>query len=244
MALLEITNLTKRFGGLTALNSVDLKVEQGEIVGLIGPNGAGKTTLFSVIAGYNSPDAGSVHFKGKDITGWETHRIARLGMNRTFQVVKPFSDMNVLENVMVGAMMHDASVSAARKKAQETLEFCGLSDKADFLGKELTVAAKKRLEVARALASDPALLLLDEVMAGLNPSEVNEAVKLIHQIHDRGITLLVIEHVMEVIMPISDRVAVLNYGKKIADCEPEQAVNDPQVMAAYFGSIDEEQEGA
>ncbi|MEA5059934.1 MAG: ABC transporter ATP-binding protein [Candidatus Pelethousia sp.] len=242
MALLEITNITKRFGGLTALDSVNLQVEQGEIVGLIGPNGAGKTTLFSVIAGYAKPDMGRVVFKGKDITNWETYRIAKMGMNRTFQVVKPFSDMNVLENVMVGALMRSSSVKDARKKAMETLEFCSLADKADFLGKELTVAAKKRLEVARALASDPSLLLLDEVMAGLNPSEVHDAVQLIHRIHDRGVTLLVIEHVMEVIMPISDRVAVLNYGKKIADCEPEKAVHDPQVIAAYFGTIDDEQE--
>lgn len=240
MALLEITGVTKRFGGLTAVNQVDLKVEQGEVVGLIGPNGAGKTTLFAIIAGYQTPNEGKVVFDGTDVTGWEPHKIARLGMSRTFQVVKPFGDMTVLENVMVGAMIHKSKVKEARDKALEVLEFCDLKDRADYLGREITVANKKRLEMARALATDPKLLLLDEVMAGLNPSEVNDAVELIHRIHEKGITLLVIEHVMEVIMPISHRVAVLNYGKKIVDCNPEEAVNDPEVISAYFGTTEVE----
>jgi branched-chain amino acid transport system ATP-binding protein len=243
MPLLELKQVTKRFGGLTALDHVDLTVEKGEIVGLIGPNGAGKTTLFSVIAGYQKPEEGQVFFKGKNITGMATHKIAHMGLSRTFQVVKPFSGMNVLENVMIGALMHNPHVKAAREKSMEVLEFCGLADKADFLGKELTVADKKRMEVARALATEPDLLLLDEVMAGLNPSEVHEAVEFIHQIHDKGYTLLVIEHVMEVIMPISHRVAVLNYGRKIADCLPRDAVNNPEVINAYFGEDDSEQEG-
>ena len=239
MALLEITGVTKRFGGLTAVDRVDMKVEQGEVVGLIGPNGAGKTTLFAIIAGYQNPNEGKVVFNETNITGWEPHRVARLGMSRTFQIVKPFGDMTVLENVMIGAMMHLPKVKDAREKAMEMLEFCNLHNRADYLGREITVANKKRLEMARALASDPKLLLLDEVMAGLNPSEVKEAIELIHRIHEKGITLLVIEHVMEVIMPISHRVAVLNYGKKIVDCSPEEAVNDPEVLSAYFGSTDD-----
>ncbi|MDR1619178.1 MAG: ABC transporter ATP-binding protein [Clostridiales bacterium] len=239
MALLELTGVTKRFGGLTAVDNVNLVLNEGEILGLIGPNGAGKTTLFAIIAGYLKPNEGKIVFNGVDITGKETHKIARMGMNRTFQVVKPFSDMNVVENVMVGAMMRNASVKRAREKAMDALEFCGLAHRADYLGRELTVANKKRLEVARALASDPKVLLLDEVMAGLNPSEVRDAVEFIHRIHARGVTLLVIEHVMEVIMPISHRVAVLNYGKKIVDSDPKQAVSDPEVISAYFGSTDE-----
>lgn len=239
MALLELTGVTKRFGGLTAVDHVDLTVNEGEVLGLIGPNGAGKTTLFAMIAGYLKPTEGKIVFKDRDITGMETYKIAHMGMNRTFQVVRPFGDMTVLENVMVGAMMRDANVKRAREKAMETLSFCGLKENADFLGRELTVAKKKRLEVARALASDPSLLLLDEVMAGLTPSEVQDATKFIFQIHDKGITLLVIEHVMEVIMPISDRVAVLNYGKKIVDCKPQEAIENPDVIAAYFGSTEE-----
>lgn len=235
MALLELLNVTKRFGGLTALGNVDLTVEKGEIVGLIGPNGAGKTTLFSVISGYQKPEEGTVIFKGQNITGMHTHKIAHMGMARTFQVVKPFSDMNVLENVMVGALMRHPKVKDAREKAMEVLTFCGLADKTTFLGKELTVANKKRLELARTLATEPVLLLLDEVMAGLNPTEVQQAVELVHAIHGQGVTLLVIEHVMEVIMPISHRVAVLNYGRKIADSLPEEAVNNPEVVKAYFG---------
>ena len=239
MALLELTGVTKRFGGLTAVDHVDLTVNEGEVLGLIGPNGAGKTALFAMIAGYLKPTEGKIVFKDRDITGMETYKIAHMGMNRTFQVVRPFGDMTVLENVMVGAMMRDANVKRAREKAMETLSFCGLKENADFLGRELTVAKKKRLEVARALASDPSLLLLDEVMAGLTPSEVQDATKFIFQIHDKGITLLVIEHVMEVIMPISDRVAVLNYGKKIVDCKPQEAIENPDVIAAYFGSTEE-----
>ena len=235
MAILELKNVTKRFGGLTALGNVDLIVEKGEIVGLIGPNGAGKTTLFAVISGYLKPDEGEVNFRGQNITGFPTHKIAQMGMARTFQVVKPFSDMNVLENVMVGALMRYPKVKDARDKALEVLGFCGLEDKAGFLGKQLTVANKKRLELARTLATEPELLLLDEVMAGLNLTEVQQAVALIHKIHDKGITLLVIEHVMEVIMPISHRVAVLNYGRKIADGLPKEVVNDTEVVKAYFG---------
>ncbi len=233
--MLELKNVTKRFMGLVALDQIDLIVNKNEIVGLIGPNGAGKTTLFAVISGYLKPEKGQVFFNGKDITGMPTHAISKMGMCRTFQIVKPFSDMNVLENVMIGALQHTRNVKHAREKAYEILEFCGLAGKAGLLGRELTVANKKRLEVARALATDPQLLLLDEVMAGLNPSEVKQAVEFIHQIHERGITLLVIEHVMEVIMPISHRVAVLNYGKKVADSDPETAVNNPEVINAYFG---------
>ena len=238
-ALLELKDITNRFMGLVARDHINHTVTPHDIIGLIGPNGAGKTTLFSVISGYLKPEEGEIYYKGERITGKPTHEICHKGICRTFQIVKPFSEMNVLENVMVGAFHHTSSVKLAKEKAMSVLEFCGLTEKAGLLGKELTIENKKRLEVARALATDPDLLLLDEVMAGLNPVEVHQAVDFIYKIHEKGYTLLVIEHVMEVIMPISDRVVVLDYGKKIADCDPEEAVKKPEVINAYFGSTEE-----
>ena len=234
--ILELTGITKKFVGLVALNNIDLTVKKNEILGIIGPNGAGKSTLFAVIAGYLKPDEGKILYNNQDITNHSTHEISRMGLCRTFQIAKPFSGMTVLENVMVGSFRHTNDVNRAREVAYDVLRFCEIENKAHLLGKELTVANKKRLEIAKVLATDPKVLLLDEVMAGLNPTEVKKAVDLLFKIHEKGVTLLIIEHVMEVIMPISDRVVVLDYGKKIADSDPQTAVKNPDVINAYFGS--------
>ncbi len=235
MTLLKVENLTKRFGGLVANDDVSMYVERGEIVGLIGPNGAGKSTFFSTVSGYYRPDGGKVYFDGEDITGLPTEKVCLRGMTRTFQIVKPFSDMTVLENVMVGAFARSARVSEVRDRALEVLEFVGLADRRDFPAAGLTIANKKRLELARALATEPKLLMLDEVMAGLTPRETQEAVELIHRIHERGITLFIVEHVMEVIMPISDRVYVLDGGRKIAEGPPQEIAENEEVIKAYLG---------
>ncbi|MCL4458666.1 MAG: ABC transporter ATP-binding protein [Chloroflexi bacterium] len=235
MALLEVNNLTKRFGGLVANDRINVEVNQGEIVGMIGPNGAGKTTLFNCIAGFYRPDEGSVRFDRQMITGYTPERICQLGLARTFQIMRIFKDMTVLENVMVGGFCHTADAKQTRKTALEVLEFVGLADKQSILGANLTTADKKRLEVARALATRPKLLMLDEAMAGLNPKEQQEAVELIYRLRDRGITLFLVEHVMEVIMPISDRVLVLDYGKKIAEGMPQEIAQNEDVIRAYLG---------
>lgn len=235
MALLKVSNLTKRFGGLVANNAVSMEVNEGEIVGLIGPNGAGKTTLFNCISGFYSSDGGSVVFEGKDITRFSADHVCREGMARTFQIVKIFKDMAVLENVMVGAFCRTTSPERARAEALKTLEFVGLAEKKDAPGGSLTIADKKRLELARALATQPRLLMLDETMAGLNPMETREAVELLRKINAQGVTLIVVEHVMEAIMTISDRIAVLDYGKKIAEDIPEKIAQNEEVIKAYLG---------
>ena len=235
MALLELDAITKRFGGLVANHEVTFQVDRGEIVGLIGPNGAGKTTLFNCISGFFPPTSGTVRFDGTDVTGWPAERLVHQGMVRTFQVVRTFPDLTVRENVMIGAFARTNSASTARKIADEMLEFTGLAPRADVLGANLPIAQKKRVELARALATGPQLLMLDEVMAGLTPAERVQAVELIRAIRARGITVLLVEHVMEVVMPISDRVVVLDSGKKIAEGPPQEIVENPEVIAAYLG---------
>jgi len=235
MALLEVKELSKRFGGLVANDRIDLRVNEGEIVGLIGPNGAGKTTLFNCIAGFYPPSGGSVRFKGQEITGLAPNEICLLGIARTFQIVRVFKDLTVLDNVMVGAFNRTNSAVQSRQKALEVLDFCGLAPKKSMLAAGLTIADKKRLEFAKALATEPSLLMLDEAVAGLNQTETAEAVELVKKVRESGITVLLVEHVMEVVMPISNRVVVLDYGKKIAEDVPEKIIDNEEVIKAYLG---------
>ena len=235
MALLEVKQLTKNFGGLMANDHIDLELQEGEIVGLIGPNGAGKTTLFNCIAGFYPLSGGTVKFKGEDITGLPSNEICLKGIARTFQIVRVFKDLTVLDNVMVGAFNRTNSAGQARKKALEVLNFCGLIGKKSKLAGGLTIADKKRLEVAKAFATEPTLLMLDEAMAGLNQTETAEAVELVKKIRQAGTTILLVEHVMEVVMPISNRVVVLEYGKKIAEDMPEKVIHNEEVIKAYLG---------
>ncbi len=235
MALLEVKQLTKNFGGLMANDHIDLELQEGEIVGLIGPNGAGKTTLFNCIAGFYPLSGGTVKFKGEDITGLPSNEICLRGIARTFQIVRVFKDLPVLDNVMVGAFNRTNYAGQARKKALEVLNFCGLMGKKSKLAGGLTIADKKRLEVAKAFATEPKLLMLDEAMAGLNQTETAEAIELVKKIRQAGITILLVEHVMEVVMPISNRVVVLEYGKKIAEDMPEKVIHNEEVIKAYLG---------
>ena len=235
-AILEVRGLAKRFGSLRALDGVDLDVAEGGLTGLIGPNGAGKSTAFGCIAGALRPSGGSVRFRGREIAGLAYHRAARLGIGRTYQIVQTFADMTVLEAVTTGALMHRPRLRDARAHAADVLAFCGLDAKRDRLGRALTIADKKRLEVARALATDPALLLLDEVMAGLTPAECAAAVELLRAIVARGITVLMVEHVMEVLMPLADHVVVIAAGRTIFAGTAAEAVRDPAVVDAYLGS--------
>jgi branched-chain amino acid transport system ATP-binding protein len=235
MPLLVVQGLSKHFGGLVANDRIDLRVDKGEIVGLIGPNGAGKTTLFNCIAGFYPPTAGNVQFKGEDITGLPANEICLRGIARTFQLVRVFKDMSVLDNVMVGAFNRTNSAARAKHKALEVLDFCGLAPKKSMLAGGLTIADKKRLEFTKALATEPSLLMLDEAIAGLNQTETAEAVGLVKKVRESGITVLLVEHVMEVVMPISSRVVVLEYGKKIAEDIPEKVIQKEEVIKAYLG---------
>lgn len=233
--LLRVSKLTKKFGGLTACYEVNLDVPAGQIIGLIGPNGAGKTTIFNCITGMYSPDSGRVVFDEIDITGWTAQKICCSGIARTFQVVKPFRSMTVLENVMIGALSKSADTKKAERRAWDILNFTKLEDKASLLPKALTIADLKRLELSRALASQPKLLMLDEAMAGLTPKECEDAVELIMKIKERGITILMVEHVMEVIMPVSDEIVVIDNGQNLFTGVPEEVANNDQVIKAYLG---------
>jgi len=233
--LLDVRGLCKHFGGLSANEDVSLTVNRGEIVGLIGPNGAGKTTLFNCLAGFYAPDAGTIEFDGENLQQLTPERAAKRGIARTFQIVRTFASMTACENVMVGAMIHTKRVAEARCLATDTLVFVGLSGRATAIAGTMTVAEQRRLEVARALATAPKLLLLDEVMAGLNHTEVREAIELVLRIRDRDIACVIVEHVMEAIMPIAHRIVVLDAGRKIADGPPDVIARHPAVLAAYLG---------
>jgi branched-chain amino acid transport system ATP-binding protein len=233
--MLQVTGLTKIFGGLRAVDNASLQVDEGRIVALIGPNGAGKTTLFACIAGFLPLNAGRVTFLGRDITGLPVHEIARAGMVRTFQITQPFAKLTVHENIAVGAYQKFSNRAQAWAHAQAIAEQVGMAHMLAQPASELTVAGRKRLELARALATSPRLLLLDEVMAGLNPSEILEIIAIIRQIRDSGVTVLLIEHVMHAVMSLSDHIHVLSYGKIIAEGSPQQVVSNQAVVEAYLG---------
>jgi len=236
MAFFRVEKLVKAFGGLTAVNEVSFGVEQGEILGLIGPNGSGKTTLFNVIGGVYPPTSGKVFFRGREIQGMKPHRICQLGIGRTFQVVRPLGRMTVLDNVLAASFSRVNSMKEARERAAEILEFCGLSRVKGALAKSLPIAGRKRLEIARAMATRPDLLLLDETAAGLNPTELLSAINLIRKIRENGTTIIIIEHIMHVIMTISDRIHAINFGQTIAEGTPKEVAANPAVIEAYLGT--------
>lgn len=239
MNILEVNGVWKYFGNLIALKDINLTIQQGEILGLIGPNGAGKTTLVDLISGTTTFDAGDIRFLGKSITGLKPHKIGSLGISRTSQVVQPITDMTTLENVMVGALFgkkgRKRSIRAARRKADALLDMLGLAAQKNLQGETLNIQDRKRLERAKALAMLPTLLLLDEVLAGLNPTEVDEGIDLIKKVRDAGVTILVIEHLIKAIARVSDRVVVLHHGEKIMEDTPKVVLNDSRVVKAYLG---------
>lgn len=237
MSLLSLEAVTKRFGGLTAVDRVSLDVQEGEILGLIGPNGSGKTTIFNLINAYFPVTSGKIVFDGHDVTNLKTNRIAQLGIGRTFQVVKPLKRLSVLENVMAGAFARESAYDDAHEVARQVLEFCALNDQSEMKAGALPIAGRKRLEIAKALATKPRLLLLDETAAGLNPTELVQAIEIIRKIRDElGITIVIVEHIMRVIMSISDRIHAIAQGATIAEGTPEEVAQNPAVIEAYLGS--------
>lgn len=235
MALLSVENLTMTFGSLVANNNVSFDVEKGSIVGLLGPNGAGKTTTFNCISGYYPPTSGKIFLGGRDITHAPAYQVARLGAVRTFQVVQPLKELSVLENVLIGAFLKEKSTHRSLDAANQCIDLCHLGPYRDVPAGELSIGMKKRLEIARTLATRPRLLMLDEAMAGLTATEIKTAVELILKIRESGVTLLVVEHIMEAIMPIADKVVVLDGGEKIAEGPPRKIIEDEKVIKAYFG---------
>ncbi|HWQ77777.1 MAG TPA: ABC transporter ATP-binding protein [Anaerovoracaceae bacterium] len=233
--ILYTEGIVKKFGGLVAVDSIDLYLKKNEIIGLIGANGAGKTTLFNMISGVLPPTSGKIFYKDKQIQGLKPFKVCKLGIGRTYQITQPFRALTVLENAMVGALLRHSNVSDARKKAEEILEFVGLDHKKDVQGDDLNLPELKRMELAKALATEPDVLLLDEVMAGLNPTECGKVVELIKKIRESGISLIVIEHVMKAVMSLSERIYVLNQGKLIAEGTPEEITYNPEVIKSYLG---------
>jgi branched-chain amino acid transport system ATP-binding protein len=236
MSLLTITGLTKFFGGLRAVSDLSFEIQKGQILGLIGPNGAGKTTIFNLIAGFIPPSEGEIIFQEEPIGGMKPYAVTRKGIARTFQIVKPFKKLSVLENVTLAAFLKFPARREAEAAANRILEKVGLESKTLSLAVDLTLSEQKRLEIARALATEPKLLLLDEPMGGLNPTEIDQASKLVKTICREGVTIIWVEHVLKAIMNVSDRVVVINYGKKIAEGTPEEVVENPEVIAAYLGT--------
>lgn len=235
MSLLTIKNVTKRFDGLVAVNNISLSLSQGEIFGLIGPNGAGKTTLFHSICGFHNPEEGSITYKDESIIGKKPEIICQKGMARTFQIVQPFGNLTLLENVMVGAFNRVKKYKEAKDIAIEQLEYLGIAEKSKYRMKDMTFPEQKKVELARALATQPEVLFLDEVMSGLNPSEVNEFIEIIRDIRDRGMTIFFIEHLMSAVMALSDRIVVMHLGEKIAEGKPEVVMKNKTVVEAYLG---------
>lgn len=235
MAYFKVEKLVKYFGGLAAVNGVSFEVQKGEILGIIGPNGCGKTTTFNMISGVFPPTSGKVVYQGKEIQGMKSHKICHLGIGRTFQVVKPLGRMSVLDNVTAAAFSRVNTIREAREVAEKTIDFCGLAPVKDVLAKALPIAGRKRLEITRAMATQPDLLLLDETAAGLNPTELLEAIDLIRKIRGNGTTVIIIEHIMHLIMTLSDRIHAINFGQSVAEGTPEEVAANPQVIEAYLG---------